>query len=128
MTAKQEWSAEQSFITVQVYLNEGFEGGATRFAPEFEEYGEDEEFCCFDDNIGEEVPAPSAPRKLRQGFDVVPRTGSVLLFQHDCCHEGSLVTRGRKYTIRSDVMYTAKGPGHEYSERPIIARQLDDLY
>ena len=33
------------------------------------------------------------------------RPGSVLVFQHDILHEGSLLKEGRKYTVRSDVMY-----------------------
>ena len=34
------------------------------------------------------------------------RTGSVLIFQHSCVlHEGSLLRDGRKYTIRTEVMY-----------------------
>ena len=37
--------------------------------------------------------------------DVVPRTGSALLFQHGLLHEGSPVEHGLKYVLRSDVMY-----------------------
>eukprot|EP00299_Pterocystis_sp_00344_P001379 c11212_g1_i1.p1 GENE.c11212_g1_i1~~c11212_g1_i1.p1 ORF type:complete len:223 (-),score=38.96 c11212_g1_i1:21-689(-) len=70
---------EQSFITLQIYLNEGCDGGETRF---------------FMDN-GAEV-------------DVQPTPGKVLLFQHDIYHQGVQVTRGRKYVIRTDVMYSAK--------------------
>ena len=33
------------------------------------------------------------------------RTGSILVFQHDIVHEGSLLEDGIKYTIRTDVMY-----------------------
>ena len=33
------------------------------------------------------------------------RTGSILIFQHDIMHEGSLLEDGIKYTIRTDVMY-----------------------
>jgi predicted 2-oxoglutarate/Fe(II)-dependent dioxygenase YbiX len=68
---------EKSLVTAQIYLNQGFEGGATRM-------------------MG---------RNLSDGYDVVPRTGSVLVFQHDIFHEGSVLIAGRKYTIRTDVMY-----------------------
>lgn len=84
---------ERSFITLQLYLNDGFEGGATRFLD---------------------------PRDEILGVDVVPRAGSVLLFQHDCCHEGSLLVKGVKYAIRTDVMFTSKGVGHEYARDPIV--------
>lgn len=39
------------------------------------------------------------------GVDVQPRTGMALLFQHRVLHEGSVVTRGIKYVLRSDIMY-----------------------
>jgi len=70
---------ERSYITVQIYLNEGFEGGETTF---------------YRDGENEEDTIP-----------VVPRIGSVLIFQHDMLHEGSLLKAGRKYAIRTDVMY-----------------------
>lgn len=70
---------EKSIVTAQIYLNQGFEGGATRMM------GYD-----FDPTIG---------------YDVVPRTGSILLFEHNIAHEGSVLVAGRKYTIRTDVMF-----------------------
>lgn len=82
---------EQSFVTLQLYLNEGFLGGETTFLGD-------------DDSMS--IP-------------FTPKTGSVLLFDHTLCHEGSLLTKGRKYVIRTDVMYTKRGPGHEYSKKPV---------
>ena len=70
-------AGERSYITVQLYLNEGFEGGETTF-------------------LSESGRVPVA---------YVPETGSVLIFQHRLLHEGSAVRSGRKYTIRTDVMY-----------------------
>ena len=69
--------SERSFITVQLYLNEGAEGGATTFLD--------------DDEQG--------------GVMIVPVTGRVLIFEHRILHEGSLVTGGIKYAVRTDVMY-----------------------
>ena len=50
-----------------------------------------------------------------QAYRVAPRVGSVLVFPHggamgSLVHEGSAVTRGAKYIIRTDVLYTI--PGH----------------
>merc|ERR1719300_2170757 len=70
--------SEQSYLTIQLYLNEGFKGGNTTFLTD----EEDEE------NVA-----------------VVPRTGSVLVFQKEMMHEGSLLEDGVKYTLTSDVMY-----------------------
>mmetsp|Transcript_1451 Transcript_1451/g.2376 ORF Transcript_1451/g.2376 Transcript_1451/m.2376 type:complete len:274 (+) Transcript_1451:42-863(+) len=93
LEAGRERKGEVSFVTLQLYLNEGFEGGATRFLS----------------HNYEDV-----------GFDVVPQVGSVLLFQHDCYHEGALLKTGRKYAVRTDVMYSNKGPGWEYSAQPLL--------
>mmetsp|Transcript_29748 Transcript_29748/g.69033 ORF Transcript_29748/g.69033 Transcript_29748/m.69033 type:complete len:380 (-) Transcript_29748:344-1483(-) len=83
---------ERSYVTFQLYLNGGFEGGATRF------------LNGYDRSVG---------------IDVVPRTGSVLLFEHAVLHEGSLLVSGRKYTLRTDVMYN-QVQGVEYSLKPFV--------
>jgi predicted 2-oxoglutarate/Fe(II)-dependent dioxygenase YbiX len=36
---------------------------------------------------------------------IKPETGMALLFQHPIVHEGSVVTSGIKYVVRSDLMY-----------------------
>lgn len=75
-------NGEKSFVTVQLYLNEGFRGGATTFFH------------------------PRTEQKLAK---VVPKIGSVLLFEHSLLHEGSELIEGRKYAMRTDIMYTAEG-------------------
>jgi len=40
-----------------------------------------------------------------QDASVTGRTGMALVFLHQMFHEGSEVTEGRKYALRSDVMY-----------------------
>lgn len=37
---------------------------------------------------------------------VVPKRGSALIFDHLLLHEGAVVTSGRKYVLRSDVMFS----------------------
>lgn len=70
-------NSEMSFITVQIYLNSLNEndGGAT----------------IFYENGGI--------------YSVIPKTGRVLLFEHDIEHESSILKNGLKYCIRTDVMY-----------------------
>ena len=70
-----ERAGETSHITVQIYLNDKFKGGTTRFV------------CG------------------KRFFDVQPRKGSVLVFDHNLLHEGSLVTKGQKYSVRTDIMF-----------------------
>ncbi|KAH7149132.1 hypothetical protein B0J13DRAFT_297540 [Dactylonectria estremocensis] len=45
-------------------------------------------------------------RKGDRRVDVNPKAGSVLIFQHrGLFHEGAEVTRGTKYTMRTDILY-----------------------
>jgi len=75
-------SAAYSRVTVQLYLHNvpPENGGATTFI--FRESGRWKRLPC------------------------QPQAGSVLLFDQCLTHEGSLVERGVKYTMRSEVMYT----------------------
>jgi len=74
-------NGERSYITIQIYLNEGFKGGSTTFL---------------------------GWQNKEDRVEFVPKTGSILIFQHDILHEGSELKKGRKYTIRTDVMYSAE--------------------
>lgn len=66
---------KRSWLTLMVYLNDGFSGGETEF--------------------------------VVQGRHVVvrPEAGAVLLFKHRVRHLGAMVLQGRKYVLRTDVMY-----------------------
>ena len=68
---------EQSQFTFLIYLNDDFAGGHTNF---------------FDDNGA-------------ITHSVQPRRGMALVFWHPMMHEGATVTKGRKYVLRTDVMY-----------------------
>jgi hypothetical protein len=74
---------EESALTFMVYLNDGFEGGATEFH--------------LDPVIG--------PREPAAVTRVVPRAGTLLVFTHGVLHQGAMVTAGTKYVVRSDVMF-----------------------
>lgn len=69
--------SEWSVLTFMVYLNDDFDGGETNF---FHEDG-------------------------RVMLTVKPATGMALVFTHPILHEGAVVESGRKYVIRTDVMY-----------------------
>lgn len=66
----------RSWLTLQVYLNEGFSGGRTRF------YRNDEMWCA-----------------------ITPRTGRAILFDHRAWHDGEPVPAGEKLVLRTDVMF-----------------------
>jgi len=68
---------EESQLTFMVYLNDDFSGGTTHFYYE----------------------------NLRLKVRVTPRRGMALVFAHAQLHEGRQVLSGRKYVLRTDVMY-----------------------
>ena len=74
----------RSRLTFLVYLNDGFEGGATSFY----------------------LPAPGGGL---EAWGVQPQCGAVLCFPQgntaSLVHEGSEVTRGVKMVIRTDVVF-----------------------
>lgn len=74
---------EQSALTFMVYLNDSFAGGATEF--NFRVAG----------GVTDDDPV----------VRVVPEAGMALVFVHAVLHQGAEVTAGRKYVLRSDVMY-----------------------
>jgi len=74
-------NGERSQFTFMVYLNDDFEGGATSFS---------------DDGFGFGTSGT-----LR----ITPAKGMALLFHHPIPHRGDPVTAGRKYVLRTDVMY-----------------------
>lgn len=77
---------EKSYFTLHLYLNESdpdapegpLEGGATTFH-------------SYD---------------MRRSYDVTPKVGRVLIFQHrNLLHSGAEVLKGIKLTLRTDLMY-----------------------
>ena len=71
----QRGNGELSQFTFLVYMNDGFEGGATAF------------------------------HEGRTSLLVTPERGKALVFYHRQLHEGTPVVRGRKYVLRTDIMY-----------------------
>jgi predicted 2-oxoglutarate/Fe(II)-dependent dioxygenase YbiX len=68
-------NGERSFFTFMVYLNGDMEGGETAF------------------------------HRRHPPLRVTPERGKALVFFHRQLHEGLPVTKGRKYVLRTDVMY-----------------------
>lgn len=73
-------NGERSFLTFMVYLNDDFTGGETAFV----------------DNRDEPEFAD---------LEIRPARGLALFFAHPLLHKGNPVLEGRKYVLRSDVMY-----------------------
>ena len=73
--------SEVSCITIQLYLNSDMEGSNTTFL---------------------------SNKDSTKDVGVAPKAGRVLVFQHDILHEGSVLKKGVKYAMRTDVMYKHK--------------------
>jgi hypothetical protein len=69
---------EISRVTLQIFLNEKFSGGATSI------------------------------REGKKFFDVKPKVGSILLVDQELRREECYVVTGKKYLIRADIMYDEK--------------------
>lgn len=85
---EREDGSARTQITLQLYLNDGFTGGATTFIDPKHYQGTD----------------------AKPSLDVVPQTGMVLLFEHELLHSGARLEYGRKYTLRTDVLYSVTSP------------------
>jgi predicted 2-oxoglutarate/Fe(II)-dependent dioxygenase YbiX len=72
-------NGEKSQLTFLMYLNDEAQGGETRFYL----------------------------RPPLGDVTIKPALGTALVFLHNLLHEGAPVTAGRKYVLRSDVMYSA---------------------
>ena len=71
-----QYTNRRSFMTVLLYLNEGYRGG----------------FTTIYDSAGRALP-------------VTPRTGMALVHHHRVWHEVPMLREGVKHVIRTDVMY-----------------------
>ena len=76
-------NGDQSRLTFMIYLNGGFTGGETSFSDD-------------------------AMRPRFKDFSITPKTGLALFFAHRLLHKGEQVTEGRKYVLRTDVMYSRR--------------------
>ena len=74
-------ATEESALTFMIYLNDDFTGGET------------------------EIERATWTRHRCDVESVVPRTGMALVFAHRLRHQGAPVEQGRKYVLRSDVMF-----------------------
>ena len=75
-------NGEKSLWTLMIYLSDQCEGGETSFEDSYSEES-------FED------------------LQVTPQKGMALFFEHSVHHKGEPVHAGRKYVLRTDVMYSA---------------------
>ncbi|XP_048737946.2 uncharacterized protein LOC125652647 [Ostrea edulis] len=83
---------ERSLKTFMIYLNGDFDGGSTNFVDEAQTLHKDEngKYCAEKENIL---------------CKIQPETGMAILFNHQRLHEGGQLLSGKKYILRTDIMY-----------------------
>jgi len=91
---RMELGPGETRFSVVVFLNDDFDGGQTRF---FEEK----------DKANRRGKGRGRKFDNRVRFAVRPPIGSAVVFDHHLLHEGAEVTRGVKYAVRTDLIYTA---------------------
>ena len=79
-------NGDRSKLTLLIYLNDGYTGGDTIFST---------------DDFVDGVATVHSKR-------ITPRTGLTLVFRHELKHEGEELVDGRKYVLRTDVLYEAE--------------------
>ncbi|KAL0479297.1 hypothetical protein AKO1_008112 [Acrasis kona] len=87
---------QQSFLTFLAYLNDDFEGGTTNFFMQ-------KQHCRFLRDIENKMPT----------VIVKPQTGTALISCHAILHEGSQVTAGTKFVLRTDIVYERPIPNNQ---------------
>jgi hypothetical protein len=90
----------RSYLTFLIYLNDNFDGGETKFYYPVT--------TTTTTNKDKDTSATKTKTSL-VARGVIPKRGSVLIFPQgntaSLLHEGSAVTKGIKYVIRTDVLY-----------------------
>ena len=95
-------SQMQSLITVLLYLNDGdgidFDGGETLYL------NYDHGTAVQRQNVRKQIPWNEQEENANI-VKVVPKTGRVVLFEHDLFHSGAPLSRGTKYIMRTDILF-----------------------
>lgn len=76
----------RSFKTFMIYLNDDFEGGPTNFYRESQKHY-------------------SRPDEKKVIHELTPERGSCVVFNHRITHDGGVLKEGKKYILRTEVMY-----------------------
>ena len=82
---------QKSRLSFLLYLNEGYGGGET----------------VFDETSAAAITETEPTTESEPPVVITPRRGQGLFFIHERRHEGTQVTQGRKYLLRTDVLFDA---------------------
>ena len=109
-TATTQRQARKSYITVLLYLNEGkgydFQGGETEFLIRTV----DEDVVSSkkkNTTTYQQHTYTRSGNTTATSTKIVPKTGTIVLFEHDLYHRGCPLISGTKYVLRTDIMFPA---------------------
>jgi prolyl 4-hydroxylase len=91
----EKYYKQMTFLTLLIYLNDGFQGGHTVFWSKYATPGGPSSHCRFLRDV-----------EFQDGdINVAPRKGCALINDHVVQHEGRVVTKGTKYILRTDIIH-----------------------
>ena len=118
---------ERSYFTLHLYLNNASEIVTNEDLEKMDAEERKAETRKKDVLIGGATTFHSYD--MRRKFDVLPKAGRILLFQHrDLLHSGDDVLQGVKYTMRTDLMYGLESSqSAERSKMPVLEESTDSV-
>jgi len=94
-------TTKRSFYTVMLYLNDAFDGGHTNF-----------------------LTGTNENSVTGIAYSLKPKPGSCLVFMQDMLHEGTQLTSGVKYILRTDLMFECRSAVQPESSKEDQAMEL----
>jgi hypothetical protein len=94
----------RSILSILIYLNDDFDGGDTVF---YNTLGERQKYDLVEDEM---------KKGFVERYRYRPKKGSVLIFNHNMIHEGTSISHGIKYVIRSDIVFQRTNRPETYNE------------
>jgi len=92
-----EYYEQMSFLTLIIYLNEGFQDGNTLFWTKYAEMGTTGH-CRFNRDV----------EFAESDLNIVPETGKAAIHDHMVQHEGEAPKKSTKYILRTDILHEKK--------------------
>ena len=101
-----QYYEQMSFLTIVIYLNEGFTDGCTKFWTQYSQEGI-KSHCRFIRDI----------EFTDADLVIQPKTGKAVIHDHMVQHEGESPTKSTKYILRTDIMHEKKVSSNKIEEK-----------
>ena len=110
---------QMTFVTLLVYLNDSFEEGETGYWFNFDtgDIGTNRKRMC---NFGNKCDSGDHDLLIK------PKTGVALISDHCLFHEGLPPKKGRKYVLRTDIVYEKEMPVHPVILKTLTKKEMMD--